>query len=714
MRKQHPGWKRGVGEDRPRVIDSQDSSPPPPPAPHGPARAALLLVHPRRLFLYWVVDEAIEKTLASATGPAQVRLEASFSGKPFVEVSRQNLDFRAPGWYLEMNRVDCLVRARLGILHDGAFRDLMVSNDVRVPREGTGPDGESWQDLREAKKGKDRRAAGSSPSGKKPWAPIPNPRQGLDRSAAAPLQPAMGYLALVLHAHLPFVRHPEREYFLEEHWLFEAITETYLPLLDMLEHLSLDGIPGRLTMSLTPTLIAMLRDPLLVEKYGRHLDRMCELARREVARTRDDSRFASTAGFYQDRLQRFRSLFLERYRRDLVSQFSRLEEEGVLEIIGCAATHGLLPALAVNPESVRAQVLLGVGEHRRQIGKAPRGFWLPECAYFEGLDEVLAEAGIEYFFVDAHAFRSASKRPRLDLHAPILCPNGVAAFPRDQETTVQVWSSKLGYPGDPEYRDFYRDIGFDLPWDTVGEFLDPAGTRGMTGFKYHRITGNTDQKEPYTRQAALRRASEHARDFLENRSHQMERLRGGSSRPPLVTSMYDAELFGHWWFEGPEWLNAVLRGAGERGILPVSGGDYLKAFPVAQVSEPSTSSWGEGGYFEVWLNQKTDWIYPPVHDAGRRMAGLAARLGSAEGITGRALAQAGRELLLAQASDWPFILKNETTVEYARARVLQHLDRFRRLADRLEAGTVDEAELSAMEEQDNLFPEIDVSVWRCA
>jgi 1,4-alpha-glucan branching enzyme len=692
------------------VTQIQTDKLPPLPAPGGPARAVLLLVHPRRLHLYWVIDEALAKTIASATGPAQLVLEASTHGGPFLEMERVELDFRAPGWYVSMSRGDCRVRARLGILDRGDFRSLLLSNELRVPREGPGEESESWKDVREVQETRMRKG-GTSPSGPRPWASRSASLAG-SAGARATGTPPLGFLSLVLHAHLPFVRHPEREYFLEEHWLFEAITETYLPLLDLLEHLVQDRVPARLTMSLTPTLMAMLRDPLLTEKYARHLDRMCELAEREVERTRKDPAFAATAGFYQDRLRRYRLLFQEKYGRDLVGAFSRLEAQGVLAIIACAATHGLLPALSESRAAVRAQVLLGVREHERQIGRAPHGFWLPECAYFEGLDRILAEAGIDYFFVDTHAFRSASRRPRLDLRAPILCPAGVAAFARDQETTVQVWSSKEGYPGDPHYRDFYRDIGFDLDWDTVGKYLDPAGTRGMTGFKYHRITGSTDQKEPYDRAEALRRVSEHARDFLDNRVRQMEHLRRPGMRPPMVTSMYDAELFGHWWFEGPEWLDAVLRGAAERGLRATSPDIYLTDYPVTQESEPSTSSWGEGGYFEVWVNPKTDWIYPQIHDANRRMVALVDRARVPGDLAGRALAQAGRELLLAQASDWPFIIRNETSVGYARSRLHCHLDRFRRLAEALESDSVDEAELAAMEAQENLFPRIDLGLWR--
>ena len=696
------------------MIDSPTSAPKPVFTPGGPARAVILLVHPRRIFLYWILDEGLESALRSAAGPAQVRVEASVGGAPFSELSRQDFDFRASGWYAALSRSDCTVRVCLGVLEGMTFRSLLVSNELRIPRQQPGDEQESWKDVRALRKGSSELSPASSPAGLRPWSGTGTAPSLPERLVSKPPSTALGYLAIVLHAHLPFIRHPEREYFLEEHWLFEGISETYLPLLEMLEHLSRDQIPAKLTMSLTPTLMAMLRDGLLMEKYSRHLDRMCDLAQREVVRTRGDATFASTAGFYQDRLERFRSIFRDRYRKDLVSQFARLEKEGVLEIIACAATHGMLPALAVHLPSVKAQVRLGIAEHVRQIGTRPRGFWIPECAYFEGLGEILADAGIEYFFVDAHAFRAASQRPRLDLHAPILCPSGVAAFSRDQETTVQVWSTKEGYPGDPEYRDFYRDIGFDLPWSVVGEFLDPAGTQGMTGFKYHRITGNTDQKEPYRRESALRRVSEHARDFLDNRRKQMEHLVSGGSRPPLVTSMYDAELFGHWWFEGPEWLNTVLRGATERGIRAISPTDYLLEYPVTQISEPSTSSWGEGGYFEVWINPKNDWIYPPLHDAARRMIGLVARFGSGGGLTTRVLRQAGRELLLAQSSDWPFILKNETSVGYAKTRVHQHLERFRRLEEFLETGRIDEAELAAIERKENLFPELEAGLWKSA
>jgi len=667
-----------------------------------------MLVHPRLLFLHWVIDAETRAALARSAGPAEAVVEASPDGGRFEEAARHPFDFRAPGWYLENARLDCLLRVRLGLREGSGLRSLLVSNVLRVPREGpaapsagaTGPSRPETRVLRPV----------SSPAGRVAWGSPPAPRP----AAPAPAAGAIGSIAFVLHAHLPFVRHPGQEHFLEERWLFEGITETYLPLLDALDHLLRDGVPARLTMSLTPTLMAMLRDPALVAKYERHLDRLCLLAENEVARTRRDPDFGPVAGFYRDRLERWRFLFGREYGRDLVGQFARLERSGILEIIGCAATHGFLPHLASLPETVAAQIGVGVAEHRRQIGGAPRGLWLPECAYFEGLDAVLARAGIEYFFVDAHAVRNASSPPRFGLHAPLRTPAGPAAFGRDEESSAQVWSSEQGYPGDPSYRDFYRDIGFDLEHGYVAPFLDPSGLRGMTGFKYHRITGRTDDKRPYRRDEALRTVERHAADFVANRRAQAASLEGRLDREPLVVAMYDAELFGHWWFEGPEWLEAVLRRLPAQGLRAVGPGRYLDEHADGQVAEPSSSSWGARGYYEVWLDGTNDWIQPPLHDAGRRMVALAARPEARGTLERRALAQAGRELLLAQASDWPFILHNKTAVEFATRRVREHLDRFDRLARQLEEGVVDEAYLAGLESIDNLFPDLDAGPWRRA
>src|SRR6267154_829063 len=275
-----------------------------------------------------------------------------------------------------------------------------------------------------------------------------------------------GYFILVLHAHLPFVRHPEHEKFLEENWLFEAITETYIPLLQVLNGWQRDGMATRLTLTVTPTLCAMLQDPLLQARYARHLDERIELAEKEIHRTHWEKRFQELAVFYHERFREIRQFF-EACNRDLAGAFRALQDSGHLEIITSAATHALLPLLANHPPSVRAQIFVARDHYIACFGREPRGIWLPECAYVEGLEAILHEAGLKWFITDTHGLLHARPRPRYGMFAPILTPNGVAVFGRDLDSAKQVWSRQEGYPGDPRYRDFYRDIGFDLDFDYV-------------------------------------------------------------------------------------------------------------------------------------------------------------------------------------------------------------------------------------------------------
>ena len=517
-------------------------------------------------------------------------------------------------------------------------------------------------------------------------------------------------LALVLHGHLPYIRHPEHPEFLEEDWLFEAITETYIPLISMMDGLERDGVPYRLTMSLTPTLMSMLRDELLLSRYKRHIDKLIDLAHHEVERTRGDDRFGPIAHMYRDLFERARDLCFTQYGGDLVGGFNKHEQRGGLEIITCAATHGFLP-LMIDKKAVRAQILTAVHEHTRQLGRAPRGIWLPECGFFEGLDEVLAEAGLRYFFTDAHGVLHATPRPKYGVYAPIICRSGVAAFGRDLESSKQVWSSEEGYPGDANYREFYRDVGFDLDYEYVRPYLHPDGARTNLGLKYYKITGRSGNKDPYIREWALAKASEHAANFLFNREKQAEWLSGIlGEREPIIVAPYDAELFGHWWFEGPTWVEQVLRQCARdhaHSLSLVTASDYLASGVRCQPAMPSMSSWGYKGYAEVWLNSANDWLYRHLHKAAERMGELARRYPAASGLVRRALNQAAREVLLAQSSDWAFIMKTGTHVAYAERRTHEHLGRFLRLYEDIGHECIDSDWLGRVEAHDNVFPEID-------
>ncbi len=522
----------------------------------------------------------------------------------------------------------------------------------------------------------------------------------------------MGYLALVLHWHLPYVRHPEHPRFLEEDWFFEALSETYIPLLSLFQRLHSEGISYRITLSISPTLAEMFRDELLQSRYLAFLERMIELAGREIRRTKDEPLLNRLAQMYLERYRNCRQLFRERYGCNLLDALAQLEQAGVVDLICSAATHGFLPVFQVVPQAVKAQVQVAVQSHIRNFGSYPKGFWLPECGYYPGVEQYLKQERLPYFFVETHGILYADERPRFGVYAPLYCPNMVAAFGRDPESAASVWSSRDGYPGDPVYRDFYRDIGYDLPLEYFRDFLPDEGVRASTGIKYHAITGPGDEKRLYNPKAAAKKLAEHADHFVLQRIEQSERLSTLMEQPPLIVCPFDAELFGHWWFEGPQWLEAVLRttAASPEAVRLTTPGQYLEEYPRQQIAKPCFSSWGNKGYAEVWLEGSNDWIYRHLHQQAIRMAELVERFPNEKGLRKRALEQALREMLLAEASDWAFIMKTGTTVPYAVQRTREHIHNFTRIYESLMTGSLQQEWFLALERKNNLFRKID---YRC-
>ena len=527
-----------------------------------------------------------------------------------------------------------------------------------------------------------------------------------------------GYFSLILHAHLPFVRHPEYPEFLEEDWLFEAITEVYLPLIFSFQNLHEEGMKPRLAMNVSPPLCEMLADELLQERYTRHLENLLALAEKEVTRTQHEApEFYEVARMYVNNLAASLALWNNKYKRNLINAFRELQEEGVLEIITCCATHGFLPLISTR-EAQRAQINIAVTNYEKHFGRKPRGIWLAECAYEHGIENLLKDAGIEYFIGDSHAILYGEPRPRYGVHAPVKCPNGVTVFARDVETSQQVWSAEVGYPGNAVYREFYRDIGWDLPLDYLKPYLHKDGTRRHLGLKYYRITSKTstqEHKQPYLPSFARAQAARDAANFVSERIKQAYRLRQfNGDHPPLVVSPYDAELYGHWWFEGPQFLDFFFRELHykEGQIKPVTPGDFLDAGIAIQTQLPSASSWGENGYYKVWLNEKNSWMYPYQHDAERKMTEFADRFNEPNEIQKRVLNQLARELLLAQSSDWAFQIYQGTTVQYSSNRFKSHIHRFDLLAKMLNHSEFDENLLKEIEWRDNIFTEIDYRIFQ--
>ncbi len=519
-----------------------------------------------------------------------------------------------------------------------------------------------------------------------------------------------GFLSLVLHAHLPFVKNPDEEDSLEERWLFQAITECYLPLLNGLYDLVEQGIRFRLGVSLSPPLLEMLADPVLQARYKKYLGNLCELTEKEIKRTACEKHHQHLATMYRDNFRKLYRDYADKYEDDLIRPWGDLESEGCVELLSSAATHGYLPLL-LQPEAIAAQIKIGVATFKRHFHRQPKGFWLPECAYAPEIEPVLRSQGITHFITETHGLLFASPRPRFGHHAPVLTPTGLLAFARDPDCSKQVWSAQEGYPGDSWYREYHRDIGYELPMDYLGRAI-PKDTRLPTGIKYFRVTDRaSEHKEPYEPDTAARRAWEHANNFVfwrnKEASHWMQVL----GRAPVMVAPYDAELFGHWWYEGPLWLANVLRILSKKGnrITTITPSEYTQYYPINQISQPAISSWGYKGYHEVWLEGSNDWTYRHLHESQDRLLKALKLYQQPRGLMKRALNQAVRELFLAQSSDWPFIMKTGTVSDYARNRFVTHIGRLQRLCHEIEQGAPDPSFLSRLEGADSLFQGLDLS-----
>jgi 1,4-alpha-glucan branching enzyme len=496
-------------------------------------------------------------------------------------------------------------------------------------------------------------------------------------------------LALVLHAHLPYVRHPEHARSLEERWLYEAILECYLPLIEVFDELKRDQVPFAITMTLTPPLVCMLQDPLLQERFEAYLERARSLAELEMVRLYGNAELAPVATFYQSRLTRLGKLWQSlKQRGGVVGTLRAFWDQGSLDLIACSATHAYLPGLLSTPRSLSAQVQLGMDGFERMVGRRARGMWLPECAYHPDFDRVLHDKRVQYTLVDGHAISPRENRP--SVLPRMRSSNGTMFYGRDAASSEQVWSREGGYPGDLYYRDFYRDIGFDNEESDLNGELGPFKTRVMTGLKYYRITGKDVAKLPYQPGVAKERAWSHALDFVNRRIAQTQSAKDGS----VIVAPYDAELFGHWWFEGPLFIGFIFRHlAHQSKLCPTTLGSDLDSAPSVIEQNPHASSWGEGGYGEVWVGRKSADLWRHVHHASNYVTWLLDQPhGPRSDLHERALDQMIRELLLLQSSDWAFILHTDTSTGYAGARVRAHVHRLRHLGHLVQKAALNDAD----------------------
>lgn len=615
-----------------------------------------------------------------------------------------------------------------------------------------------------------------------------------------------GTFMFVLHSHLPYARLAGRWPHGEE-WIHEAAAETYIPLLETLYDLVEEGVRFKLNVGITPVLVEQLADPLILEHFNQYLDERIAAARRDILffsglpvdsdlpiqseervlvtgekATAIDARAVSEqralleaeaaaggnpprpavvttyepvptaephlrflAEWYKIHYEHVKRAFNNRFGRDIIGAFKRLQDDGFVEIITSAATHAYLPLLS-RDSSIAAQLQTGVASYERHFGRRPTSVWLPECAYRPayynqnhmrpGLETFLAEQNLGLFFTETHTITggqpvgmaagdivgpygqvkrryvipSVNDIPRRDATTfqayyvsdtsagdDAFHHSGVAVMGRNAATGEQVWSANLGYPGDFDYREFHKKAG-------------------TSGFKYWRVTGATldlDFKDYYHPDWAAYKVEQHAEHFAHLVGDQLREYYEKTGEPGLVMSSYDTELFGHWWFEGVLWLEKVLRHlAHDPSIDLMTATEYVETYPPSRVLHIPESSWGAGGNHFTWNNTDTRWMWAPLHEAELRMEGLTIRYQEPTAEEESVLNQIAREALLMQSSDWQFLVTTGQARDYAIQRFNQHLERFTKLADSLDRSVPDTALAEQYYELDKLFPDVDYRWFR--
>ena len=559
---------------------------------------------------------------------------------------------------------------------------------------------------------------------------------------------SLGSLCIVLHAHIPFVLH-HGHWPHGEAWLYEAAAEVYLPLLDVIGEVALHRARPALTIGLTPVLLEQLAHEDFKNGFVSYLNERIGHARH------DRSEFEKSSVPYlaelADRWEKWYSARLEQFERigrDIVKEFADRRREGHIELLTSNATHAYMPLL-LNDQMIRAQMACGTTTSEKHLGLKPRGMWLPECAYRPaieawkppvlddqsryrpGLETFISAAGVDHFFVESQLVEKADPLGTFDdgqfrevgeaqVHWDLkrgwkspLEPVGVANNPRSPECSSlarhtkiseQVWSAQVGYPGAAEYLEFHRK-------------------HGNHGLRYHRVTdikAEPKEKLAYEPEETFAKLYEHSQDFCSSVRKVLREHKEKTGRTGVCVAAFDAELFGHWWFEGPQFLrNVLLTLARDPEVKLVTSQEALEQNAPDKVMHLPEGSWGENGNHTVWLNDRTRWMWEIEYRAERQLLWMLDNLPWQANVKVREMVErAGRELLLLQGSDWPFVIHTNGAVDYGIQRFSGHSTRFDRMAAiaetvarGIELTPIQKVQIEEVDLHDNIFLQIELSWW---
>lgn len=563
-----------------------------------------------------------------------------------------------------------------------------------------------------------------------------------------------GSYVLILHTHLPWVIHHGTSPHGVD-WLNEAVAECYIPLLNVFNELLTEGILPKVSIDISPVLCEQLEHPDFTKIFEDYCLKKIELAKK------DEKDFTSWGyhphhiyltkfwqQWYSERLEDFKY----KYSSSIVKALKSLQDLGAIEIFTCAATHGYLPLLG-DDRSVECQIRLAVDNYKKHFGREPKGIWLPECAYRPsyvwktfipvnpyhqeklrpGLEQILAKYGLKYFVTDQNLFeRSVPIGRFLDLekekieifdgpysvhfdYNPLRLVHVASServeygtsiiFTRHQMMSMQVWSGDIGYPAEPDYLDFHK------------RHLDSM-------LRYWRVTDKKADmlyKTLYYPEWTIKKIDLQANHFIHHLENTLNWYYNKTGYQGTLCTPFDTELFGHWWFEGPEFVRAVIKGLNFSPWVKMAtcSEEIFRVNPDIIVKLPE-GSWGVNNNHDVWSNPDTYWTWEAIYNDEKRFGDIIQhiQLDNVNDLLIRILKQSLRELLLLQASDWQFLIYTQSARDYAEQRFFFHHSDFNRLLDFAqkiisgeELSTEEINFIEECEKRNSLFPELKLEHW---
>jgi 1,4-alpha-glucan branching enzyme len=567
-----------------------------------------------------------------------------------------------------------------------------------------------------------------------------------------------GNLVLILHTHLPWVLH-HGDWPHGVDWLTEAVAECYIPLLNVFNDLLDDGTPAKVTLDISPVLCEQLEHPDFKEIFIEYCDQKIMAARKDEKNFREwnwDPHHIYLTQYWQNWYETRKQEYLNRYNKSIVGALKELQDKGAIEIMTCGATHGYLPLLGYD-RSVNLQIEAAVNNYKKHFGREPRGIWLPECAYRPsydwksyipvapfhyphlrpGIEQFLAKFGIKYFVTDQDLLERSNPigvyitdandkiiqvgndeinrySPKFDQN-PLTLYNvsssekieyGTAAiFTRHRDISMQVWSGEVGYPGEPDYLDFHKKH--------LGSML-----------RYWRVTDNKADmmyKNLYHPDWTYKKTELQANHFIHHIENSLYYFKDKNGKQGTLCTPFDTELFGHWWFEGPDFLREVIKGISHSPYVNTATASEQLYFmnPKEVISIPE-GSWGVNNNHDVWVNPENNWTWEAIYNDELRFSKLTGGIKDSEkdDMLVRILLQALRELMLLQSSDWQFLIYTQSAKDYAEQRFSYHHSDFNKICDFAEEYIQNKAikpedlmYLEQAEKRNSIFPELKLEWW---